>query len=166
MNSKEDNKDKLSILMEHHRFYSNRTWQYFGAILTINSLIFNSLNGLKQESNLISVISFMSVFIIGIFYHLINWTDMRIENNMKRINELLESPIPEPKTFLENSTNWSKAGILILTLPYSYITYLYYHCIAVLICLIGVFLIIIIISEWTRRNFEERINKHQFNIFN
>ena len=141
---------EVETLLEHHRFYSNRHWQYFGAILLINSLLFTVIKDLAEY---IMVISYPSVLIITIFYHLINWTDMRIESNMKRINNLLDKPIYEPDTLLENTINWSKAGVIIITFPYFYFLK---DNVCLLSLLMILFISIIILSEWTRKNFEQK----------
>lgn len=147
---------ELEMFLEHHRFYSNRTWQYFGAILLINSLLFSAIKDLKDLPELITIASFMSITIIGVFYHLINWTDMRIDNNMERVNKLLENPIPEHRTTLENTINWSKFGIFVITIPYFYLTLKNNTSCLVFCLLLIIFLAIIIISERTRRKFESK----------
>lgn len=151
-----DKSSEIEIFLEHHRFYSNRTWQYFGAILLINSLLFSTIKDLKDSPELITTISFMSVTIIGVFYHLINWTDMRIDNNMERVNKLMESPIPEHKTALENTINWSKFGIFVITIPYFYLTLKNNNSCLIFCLILIIFLSIIIISEITRKRFETK----------
>ena len=157
--SKGENKTSaVEVFLEHHRFYSNRTWQYFGAILLINSLLLRTIKDLKDLPELVTLISYVSVIIIGIFYHLINWTDMRIDDNMKRVNQLLKQKIPEHKTLLENSMNWSKFGIFVITIPYFYLTRTNYGWHFQLYILIISFLTIVATSERTRRKFEAKNN--------
>jgi uncharacterized membrane protein len=155
--SKDENKgSEVEVFLEHHRFYSNRTWQYFGAILFINSFLLSSIKDLKDLPVLITLISYVSVIIIGVFYHLINWTDMRIDDNMKRVTKLLEKKFPEHKTLFENSMNWSKFGIFVITIPYFYLILTNYGWHFQLFTLIIIFLTIVAISERTRLKFEAR----------
>lgn len=146
----------IDTFLEHHRFYSNRSWQYFGAVLLINSLILNVLKDLKDESYLIAILSFISIALIAVFYHLLNWTDMRIDMNMQRVNEMLEKKVPVPNTFLENSINWSKFAIIVLTLPYYFITQKYCQSMTLTLGLAIFFLAIILLSGRTRRKFEQK----------
>jgi hypothetical protein len=80
-----DKTELISSLLEHHRFYINRNWQFFGGILLVNSILLNSIGTLKSEPLQLTVVSFSFVLLIGTFYHLINWTNMRIDTNMEKI---------------------------------------------------------------------------------
>lgn len=109
----------IGFLLEHHRFYINRNWQYFGAILLIDSLVLNAYGELNSNSPLVVAISSTSVLLVAIFYHLINWTDMRIDRNAYRLNaldfgELIESP----KGRLEGLILWMKLGVVVAAAPH------------------------------------------------
>ena len=112
-------RELIGVLLEHHRFYINRNWQYFGAILLIDSLALNAYGELQGDSDLAAAISLTSVLLVSIFYHLINWTDMRIDRNAKRLNalgfgELVESP----RGRLEGLIPWMKLGVLVAAAPH------------------------------------------------
>jgi hypothetical protein len=61
--------------LERHRFYSNRLWQYFAAILLINSIVLGSFDKFEKNQGLAEAVSTMSIALIGIFYHLLKTTD-------------------------------------------------------------------------------------------
>jgi hypothetical protein len=106
-------------LMEHHRFYITRNWQYFGAILLIDSLVFNAYADLRSDDDLVTTISLTSVALIGIFYHLINWTDMRIDRNAERINSFVGGELVEQRRdLLEGLIPWMKLGVVIAAIPH------------------------------------------------
>lgn len=109
----------LGALLEQHRFYINRNWQYFGAILLIESLVLNAYADLRTVPGLLETVSLVSVGLIGIFYHLINWTDMRIDRNAERLNQFARGELIEPRRgTLEGLIPWMKTGTVLAVVPH------------------------------------------------
>jgi hypothetical protein len=160
MNEQEQiNKSQLvSSLLEHHRFYINRNWQFFAGILLVNSILLGSIDSLLKEPVQLVVVSFSSVLVIGTMYHLINWTNMQIDTNMVKVNNLIgEYKIEFPVSFFEGLINWMKFAIIILTLPYYFLVYSI--SIYIVVALVVSFLLLIFISEITTRRFLKRIRE-------
>jgi hypothetical protein len=113
----------LGILLEQHRFYINRNWQYFGAILLIDSLVLNAYRDLRNADSLVATISSTSVVLVAIFYHLINWTDMRVDRNAERIKLLPYGEIIERRQgLLEGLILWMKLGIVMAAVPHLFLS--------------------------------------------
>lgn len=114
-----DSAELIGALLEHHRFYINRNWQYFGAILLIDSLVLNAYGDLQGDPNLVFAISTTSVVLVSIFYHLINWTDMRIDRNAARLNALeFGQLIESPRGLFEGLIPWMKLGVVVAAVPH------------------------------------------------
>ncbi|MCG2784919.1 MAG: hypothetical protein L6461_07405 [Anaerolineae bacterium] len=157
--SEQNQIDKTALiapLMEHHRFYVNRNWQFFGGILLVNSILLNSIDTLLKEHLQLVVISFSFVLLIGTFYHLINWTNMRIDTNMAKINALTGKYKTEsPSSPFEGMISWMKFAIIVLTLPYYFFAYTV--SIYVVAGLVLSFLVLVMISEVTTRKFLKKM---------
>jgi hypothetical protein len=109
----------LPVLLEHHRFYINRNWQFFAALLVVDSVVLNAFDGLVRTPLLGAGVSLSSLALIGVFYHLINWTDLRIDLNVARINRIQSFElVPPPRHFLEGLIYWMKFGLFVLCLPH------------------------------------------------
>jgi|CXWL01.1.fsa_nt_gi hypothetical protein len=112
----------LGILLEQHRHYINRNWQYFAAILLIDSVVFNSYGDLKDSPRLVATVSLSATAFVGIFYHLINWTDMRIDRNALRVNKLAEAVLVEsPQGAFEGLIPWMKIGVVVAAIPHLFL---------------------------------------------
>lgn len=152
------NEELIAALLEHHRFYVNRNWNFFGGILLVNSIIFNSIDKILADYTLLSGLAISAILVIGVFYHLINWTDLRIEMNMEKVNELMKKyKTPFPKSVFEGMINWMKFAIFILTIPYFF--FLNRVNLILLICGIVIFLIMLLISEVVTRKFKKKHKK-------
>ncbi len=109
----------LPVLLEHHRFYVNRNWQFFAALLVVDSVVLNAFDGLARTALLGAGVSLSSLALIGVFYHLINWTDMRIDHNVARINRIQGFElVPPPIHRLEGLVQWMKVGLFVLCVPH------------------------------------------------
>lgn len=109
---------ELGPRLEHHRFYVTRNWQYFGALLLINSVTLNAYDDIKGSTLLADAIGVSSLVLFAVLYHLINWTNMRIDMNMPHVNKLLSRPTPLPSRWYEGLIAWMKGGMVALAIPY------------------------------------------------
>lgn len=151
-----DKSTLISSLMEQHRFYVNRNWQFFGGILLVNSILLNSIDSLLKAPLQLVVVSLSFVLLIGTFYHLINWTNMRIDTNMEKVNELSgKYKTNFPTSPFEGMINWMKFAIVVLTLPYYFLTYTVSQY--VVAALVFSFLALVVISEVTTFRFSKKI---------
>jgi uncharacterized membrane protein YesL len=156
---KKDRTDKelVATFLEHHRFYISRNWNYFGGILLVNSVIYNSFDKLVSNPLLLSSVTISALIVIAVFYHLINWTNMRIDTNMEKVNDLLEKYKTDfPESVLHGLINWMKLAITILTLPYFILAY--QSSLIAFIMGIIIFVGLIITSEMTTRSFRKEKN--------
>ena len=123
LNDAKPGTELIGFLLEQHRFYINRNWQYFGAILLIDSLVFNAYGDIRSADSLVATISSTSVVLVAIFYHLINWTDMRIDRNAERINRLSFGEIIEGRQgLLEGLILWMKLGVVMAAVPHLFLS--------------------------------------------
>lgn len=65
-------KEFLQVLLEHHRFYVNRNWQFFAALLVVDAVALNAFDGLAKSALLGADVSLSSLVLIGVFYYLTN----------------------------------------------------------------------------------------------
>jgi len=91
-NSENDRAVELEILkqrLESHREYVSRQWQYYATFILLNGLIINAIKDLSTTASLtVRVLAMAFLISSGVFFSLVRWTNMRIERNAARTNEL------------------------------------------------------------------------------
>lgn len=95
----------LQERIQMHRDYISRQWQYFATDIVLNSLLINAVKDLSTARPLLlAMLGIASIVTSGVFFHLINWTNMRINRNAGKINELAEENLVELPSAFEGIT--------------------------------------------------------------
>ena len=153
--TKEFQVEILKQRLENHRGYVSRQWQYFGTFILLNGLLVNAFKelGTSNQSPLLGL-CVASILTSAVFFHLIDWTHMRIYRNAKRIAEIAGEPIVEMPNFFGGITPW----LLLSVLAFSggWITWLYQVDFSTFMICITLFLILIAFSlisriVWSRK---------------
>jgi hypothetical protein len=122
-NSENDHAVELEILkqrLENHREYVSRQWQYYATFILLNGLIINAVKDLSITASLaVRVLAMAFVISSGVFFYLVRWTNMRIQRNAAKTNELAQklatqNLIEIPRTS-EGITPWMLVSIVAFT---------------------------------------------------
>lgn len=160
MGQSENNLSLTSEILKHrsdnHREYVSRQWQYYATFILLNGLLINAVKDLGAiNALLVTALGLAFVTTSAVFFHLINWTKMRIHRNAIRINELTEQSLIEIPKWHEGIAPWLLFSILIFTI--CWLIWLFRSGWVAL--LLGVFLFIFIVgnSLFSTRRWEKRI---------
>jgi hypothetical protein len=116
MTTKKLNELQVVILkerLENHRGYVSRQWQYFATFILLNGLLVNAFKELgNSNQSLLLGLCIASILTSAVFFHLINWTYMRIYRNARKITETAGESIVEMPNFWEGITPWLLLSII------------------------------------------------------
>jgi hypothetical protein len=105
--------EMLKERLENHRGYVSRQWQYFATFILLNGLLVNAFKELgASNQSLLLGLCIASILTSAVFFHLINWTYMRIYRNAGKIAEIAGEPIVEMPNFWEGITPWLLLSII------------------------------------------------------
>jgi len=123
MPDKENNHSvELEILkhrLENHRQYVSRQWQYYATFVLLNGLALNAVKEQYAASSVARTLAIAFAITSAVFFYLVRWTDMRIQRNAVKINELArklasQDLIELPGKF-EGITIWVLVSIVAFT---------------------------------------------------
>jgi hypothetical protein len=110
-------KEMLTHRLKNHREYVTRQWQYFASFILLNGLLINAIKDLGAANPLlVTVLGLAFITASAVFFHLINWTDMRIHRNAKCVNQLAGQDLIELPGPTEGITTWLLFSIVIFAL--------------------------------------------------
>lgn len=110
-------KEILTQRLQSHREYISRQWQYYAAFLLLNGLVVNAIKELGTATPvLVIALGIATVATSGVFFHLVNWANMRIFRNAVKINELAGQALIEIPKANEGITPWLLFSIMTFTL--------------------------------------------------
>jgi hypothetical protein len=109
--------EMLKQRFDNHREYVSRQWQYYATFILLNGLLINAVKDLgATDALLVTALGLAFVTTSAVFFHLINWTKMRIHRNAVRINELTRQSLIETPKWHEGIAPWLLFSILVFTI--------------------------------------------------
>jgi hypothetical protein len=153
----------LKQRLTSHREYISRQWQYYAAFILLNGLLINAVKDLASTSVLlVTALGLAFITTSAVFFHLINWTQMRIHRNAIRVNQLaaslqvkgLAQDLIEIPRWHEGITPWLLFSILVFTA--CWLVWLYNNGLVALFLGVVLFLAIIGSSIWSTRKWIKR----------
>jgi hypothetical protein len=107
----------LKQRFDNHREYVSRQWQYYATFILLNGLLINAVKDLGAiDPLLVTALGLAFVTTSAVFFHLINWTKMRIHRNAVKINGLAGQSLIEIPKWHEGIAPWLLFSILIFTI--------------------------------------------------
>lgn len=146
----------LKQRLENHRGYIARQWHYYAAFILLNGLLINAVKDLAPINALLLIaLGLAFVTTSAVFFHLINWTQMRIHRNAIRINELTDQNLIEIPNPYEGVTPWLLFSILVFTV--CWLIWLFLN--GLVASLLGILLFTFIVgnSLWSTRKWLRKV---------
>jgi hypothetical protein len=159
----DQNESDLSLTSEvlkqrsdNHREYVSRQWQYYATFILLNGLLINAVKDLGAiNALLVTALGLAFVTTSAVFFHLINWTKMRIHRNAVRINELTGQSLIEIPEWHEGIAPWLLFSILVFTI--CWLIWLFRSGWAALSLGVFLFVFIVVNSLLSTRRWEKRM---------